>query len=116
MSDSLLQTITGFLVVIIGMLLLTGIIIIFSRIMAKNNVKKVQTVVEENKSFEHVAEILAVNEDEEVIAAIMASIDAYLQQNSIKNVCNIVIRPLVRSSASNAWSQTGRIENVSKKV
>jgi hypothetical protein len=53
---------------------------------------------------------LAVNEDEEVIAAIMASIDAYLQQNSIKNVCNIVIRPLVRSSASNAWSQTGRIE------
>ena len=114
MSDSLLQTITGFLVVIMGMFLLTGIIMIFSKIMYKRSVKNTQTIIEEPEPVEYIAEISS--DDNEVIASILASIEAYMQQNNIKNICNIVIKPLIRTSASSSWSQAGRIENVSKKA
>ncbi|MFA5341752.1 MAG: OadG family protein [Clostridia bacterium] len=116
MSDSLLQTLTGFLAVIVGMLLLTGIIIVFSMIMGKNNKKKTQTVLVEKKPVEQIIDILDDNDDEKVIAAIMASVYAYLQQNNIKNVCNIVIRPLIRTSSSSSWSHSGRMQNSSRNV
>ncbi|MDD3971191.1 MAG: OadG family protein [Clostridia bacterium] len=116
MGNALLQTITGFLVVIIGMLILTAVIILFSKLMGKNSTNKTVAVKQVEKPVTPVAEIYADFDDEEEIAAVMACIEAYLQQNSIKNVCNIVVRPLVRTVSSSTWSQAGRINLVNKKV
>ena len=116
MGNALLQTITGFLVVIIGMLILTAVIILFSKLMGKNNTKKAATIEKTEKPVELAAEIYEDLNDEEEIAAVMACIEAYLKQNSIKNVCNIVVRPLVRTVSSSTWSQAGRINLVNKKV
>ncbi len=113
MSGSLLQTLIGFVVVNIGMILLTGIIVLFSKVMAKSGKKEIQAI-EEEKPVEHVLTVS--DQSEEVIAAIMACVQAYIQQNGIKSACNIVIRPAVRTSVSAAWSNAGRMENVSRRV
>ena len=48
MSEALLQTITGFSIVVLTLLLLTGIIAIFSKVMANANAKNNQGVEDEN--------------------------------------------------------------------
>ncbi|MDD3092493.1 MAG: OadG family protein [Clostridia bacterium] len=116
MENALLQTITGFLVVIIGMLILTAVIILFSKLMGKNSTNKTAVVKQVEKPVTPVAEIYADSDDEEEIAAVLACIETYLQQNNIKNVCKIVVRPLVRTVSSSSWSQAGRMNLVNKKI
>ncbi|NLF37598.1 MAG: OadG family protein, partial [Clostridiaceae bacterium] len=55
MENALLQTITGFLVVIIGMLILTAVIILFSKLMSKNSTNKTAVVKQVEKPVTPVA-------------------------------------------------------------
>lgn len=116
MSESLLQTLIGFSVVIIGMVLLTGIIILFSKIMEKSTKQKPKVIQQVTEPLEQIANVYAQTDDEQEIAAIIACIEVYLQQSSFKGICNIMVKPLVRSSTSSAWSQAGRIDLVNRKA
>ncbi len=119
MAEAINQAVTGFIVVVLGMFLLTGIIILFSKIMANNNKKdkkKDVQVVEVEKENKVLAEIQIESDEEEIVAAILASVYAYIEQEDLKDTYKISVKPLVRTGWNNTWNQVGfkkaRVEKV----
>ncbi|MFA7672469.1 MAG: hypothetical protein WCY62_01275 [Clostridia bacterium] len=55
-------------------------------------------------------------DDDEVIAAITAAIEAYMQQNNVNVPYLINVKPFVRNESSNAWNNAARQEISNSKL
>jgi len=54
-------------------------------------------------------------DDDEVVAAITAAIEAYMQTNKINVPYSISVKPFVRNESSNAWNNAARQDISSRK-
>lgn len=112
MNDALLVTALGMGIVFLVLMIICGMIAVMGKMFSS---KKAAAPAPKAAPAPTAAPAVQQNtaNDEEVVAAIMAAVSAYMggQSFRINAITPLVVRPMVRNSETSPWTAAGISEN-----
>ena len=107
MINPLVLTILGMGIVFVVLFVINLMIVAFGKIFAEKEIPIAPPIPSAPIPAAPVPNASA-QEDEEVIAAIMAAVYSYMGTSP----SGLTVRPMIRSNAQSAWSNAGKTENM----